>query len=105
MAEPISLSVGGRSHWGVAIVDNDSQQDRDAAVISNDVLLVFGGSTVLDSGIEVSVRIEVEGEKEFNGDHADAKFLDVEGSFGTIRIGNDGLVVSSIQGILFLCGL
>ncbi|MCY4500218.1 MAG: porin [Alphaproteobacteria bacterium] len=87
MAEPISLSVGGRSHWGVAVFDDEATQDRDDLQISNDALLVFSGSTVLDSGVEVAVRIEIEGEE--NTDQGDAKFADFSGSFGTIRIGNE----------------
>ena len=87
MAEPISLSVGGRSHWGVAVFDDEANQSRDDAQISNDALLTFSGSTVLDSGIEVAIQIEIEGEKD--KDPADAKFADISGSFGTIRIGNE----------------
>ena len=87
MAEPISLSVGGRSHWGVAVFDDEANQNRDDLQISNDALLVFSGSTVLDTGVEVAVRIEIEGEQ--SGDQGDAKFADISGSFGTIRIGNE----------------
>ena len=87
MAEPISLSVGGRSHWGVAMYDNEARQDDDDIRISNDAQLEFTGSTVLDSGVEVAVKIVVEGEK--NKDPADASFVDVSGSFGEIRIGNE----------------
>ena len=87
MAEPISLSVGGRSHWGVAIYDNEAAPDDDDVRISNDAQLEFTGSTVLDSGVEVAVKIVVEGEK--NSDPADASFVDVSGSFGEIRIGNE----------------
>ena len=87
MAEPISLSIGGRSHWGVAVFDNEAAPNDDDVRISNDVLLTFSGSTVLDSGIEVAIRVEVEGEKA--DDQADAKFAEVSGSFGAIRVGND----------------
>ena len=88
MAEPISISVGGNSHWGVAIVDNEATSDTsDDIALSNDVELRFAGSTVLDSGIEVGVRIEIEGEQ--SGDQGDETYMWLEGSFGTIRIGND----------------
>lgn len=87
MAEPISLTIGGRSHWGVAIFDNEAAPNDDDARISNDALLTFSGSTVLDSGVEVAVRIEIEGEK--NADQGDAKFAEISGSFGAIRVGND----------------
>ena len=87
MAEPISLSIGGRSHWGVAVFDNEAAPDDDDVRISNDVLLTFAGSTVLDSGVEVAVRIEIEGEQA--ADQGDAKFVAISGSFGEIRVGND----------------
>ena len=87
MAEPISMSIGGRSHWGVAVFDDEANQNRDDMQISNDALLTFSGSTVLDSGVEIAVRIEIEGEE--NSDMGDAKFADLSGSFGTIRIGNE----------------
>ncbi len=89
MAEPISITIGGRSLHGVAVVDNDARQNMDDVVISNDVQLDFKGSTVLDSGVEVSVKVTVEGEQ--SDDQADAAYVEVEGSFGAIRVGNDDL--------------
>ncbi len=87
MAEPISLSVGGRSMWGVAVVDSDAEDNKNDIAISNDVLLVFKGSTVLDGGLEVGVRIDIEGEE--SDDQGDGKYAYVSGSFGDIRVGND----------------
>ncbi len=87
MAEPISLSVGGNSYWGIAIVDNDAMPNNDDVALSNDVELNFTGSTVLDSGLEVGVRIEIEGEE--HSDQGDRNYAYVSGSFGEIRIGND----------------
>ena len=87
MAEPVSLTIGGNSHWGIAIVDNEAKEDPDDLALSNDVELRFHGSTVLDSGVEVGVRIEIEGEQ--SGDQGDETYMYLEGSFGTIRIGND----------------
>ncbi len=93
MAEPISISVGGNSHWGIAVVDNDAAADNDDIAISNDVELKFKGSTVLDSGVEIAVNFELEGEHsgtdEKDGDQMDETWVQIEGSFGTIRIGND----------------
>ena len=86
-AEPISLTIGGRSHWGVAVFDNEAKPNNDELRISNDALLTFTGSTVLDSGLEVGMRIEIEGEKA--DDQGDAKYASVSGSFGEIRIGNE----------------
>ena len=86
-AEPISLTIGGNSHWGMAIVDNEARDDIDDLAISNDVELQLRGSTVLDSGVEVGVRFELEGEQ--SSDQMDETYAYIEGSFGTIRIGND----------------
>jgi len=43
--------------------------------------------TVLDNGLEVGVRIEIEGETQ--GDQLDENYAWIEGSFGTFRFGND----------------
>ena len=87
MAEPISISVGGVSRWGIAIVDSDARRTDDDLVISNDVELGFAGSTVLDNGLEVGMRIEIEGEE--SDDQGDRTYAFVSGSFGEVRIGND----------------
>jgi hypothetical protein len=87
MAEPISISVGGNSHWGVAVFDNEALASSDDIALSNDVELNFTGSTVLDTGLEVGVRIEIEGEE--HADQGDRTYAFVSGSFGEIRIGND----------------
>ncbi|MDE0047713.1 MAG: porin [bacterium] len=97
MAEPISIAIGGNSFWGIAVVDNDAAAETDDIAISSDVELNFKGSTVLDSGLEIGVRFELEGEEasqgeedgEANGDQMDETYAYVEGSFGTLRIGND----------------
>ena len=73
--------------WGVAVVDSDAAENKDDIAISNDVLLVFTGSTVLDSGLEVGVRIDIEGEE--SDDQGDGKYAYVSGSFGEIRAGNE----------------
>ncbi len=88
MAEPISISIGGNSHWGIAVVDNEATSDAtDDVAFSNDVELQIHGSTVLDSGVEVGIRIEIEGEE--STDQGDETYMYLEGSFGTIRVGND----------------
>ena len=72
--------------WGVAIVDSDANPNNDDVAISNDVLLVFTGSTVLDNGLEVDVRIDVDGGA--GKSPADGQFAAVSGSFGELRVGN-----------------
>ena len=57
MAEPISLTIGGKSHWGIAIVDNEADADtKDDVAISNDVELKFHGKTILDSENQAILR-------------------------------------------------
>ena len=98
-AEPIELSLGGYHNWAVFYTDNDdappsatnpfgepgfNKGDHD---IKFDGELQVKGKTVLDNGLEVGVRIEIEGETQ--GDQLDENYAYIEGSFGTFRIGND----------------
>ncbi|MDG2481620.1 MAG: porin [Alphaproteobacteria bacterium] len=97
-ADPIELSIGGYHNWAFFFADNDSNPatgtlpaepgfglgDHDLK-FSGEVQL--RGSTVLDNGLEVGVRIEIEGETQ--GDQMDENYAWIEGSFGTFRFGND----------------
>ena len=86
-ADPISLSVGGYSYWAGFFADYDADNLGDLA-IRQEGEIHFKGSTVLDNGLEVGVRIELEGENQ-NGDQIDESWAYVSGSFGTLRVGND----------------
>jgi outer membrane protein OmpU len=97
-AEPIELSFGGYHNWAVFYADNDDNPAMDMLPaepgfnrgnhdIKFDGELQFQGKTVLDNGLEVGVRIELEGEHE--SDQLDENYAYIEGSFGTFRIGND----------------
>ncbi len=97
-ADPIELSVGGYHNWLWFFADNDDNPaagtlpaepgfnlgDHD---IKFDGEVQLRGSTVLDNGLEVGVRIEIEGETQ--GDQLDENYAWIEGSFGTFRFGND----------------
>ena len=85
-ADPISLGLGGYSYWAGFIADYDDDSAGDAA-IRHESEVHFKGSTVLDNGLEVGVRIELEGETD--GDQIDESFAYISGSFGTLRVGND----------------
>ncbi len=87
-ADPISLSVGGYQNWGVYFASYDNDDGIDDNGIRNEGEIHFKGKTVLDNGLEVGVRFELEGEEE-DGDQMDETYVWVEGSFGTFRIGND----------------
>jgi len=97
-ADPIELSVGGYHNWAFFFASNDDNPaagtlpaepgfnngDHD---IKFDGEVQLRGSTVLDNGLEVGVRIEIEGETQ--GDQLDENYAWIEGSFGTFRFGND----------------
>ena len=94
-ADPISLSLGGYSYWGLSFADYDDPafdeggaSARDDLSIHSDTEVHFKGSTVLDNGLEVAVRFELEGEQD-DGDQIDEAWTEVTGSFGTLRVGND----------------
>jgi len=97
-ADPIELSIGGYQDWAFFFASNDDNPaagtlpaepgfnngDHD---IKFDGEVQLRGSTVLDNGLEVGVRIEIEGETQ--GDQMDENYAWIEGSFGTFRFGND----------------
>lgn len=97
-ADPIELSVGGYHNWAFFVTDNDDGAGTDDLPaepgfqlgdhdLKFDGEVQLRGSTVLDNGLEVGVRIEIEGET--NGDQFDENYAWIEGSFGTFRFGND----------------
>jgi hypothetical protein len=98
-AEPIELSIGGYQNWAVFYADNDNNSNATNTLpaepgfnrgdhdIKFDGELQVKGKTVLDNGLEVGVRIEIEGETQ--GDQMDENYAYIEGSFGTLQIGNN----------------
>ena len=94
-ADPIALSLGGYTYWAGFFADYDRDKvsddpdsaDRGDLAIRQEGEVHFKGSTVLDNGLEVGVRIELEGETD--GDQIDESWAYVSGSFGTLRVGND----------------
>jgi len=98
-AEPIQLSIGGYHNWAVFLADNDTDAPSTASPIGApgfnkgdhdikfDGELQIKGKTVLDNGLEVGVRIEIEGETQ--GDQLDENYAYISGSFGEFRVGND----------------
>jgi outer membrane protein OmpU len=104
-ADPIELNVGGYQNWATWIGDNDSNAataslpaqpgfNRYDNRIVFDGEIQFKGKTVLDNGLEVGVRFELEGETQ--GDQQDETYVYLEGSFGTFRVGNDDPVSYSM---------
>lgn len=90
--EPIKLSVGGffREAYMVVFDDDDEGEagnERATDGFFNDAEIHFVGSTQLDNGLEVGVRVELEGETD--GDQIDEAWVWFSGGFGELRIGSE----------------
>jgi predicted porin len=91
-ADGIKLGVGGFFKEAYMVVfDDDSEgelgNEHNTDGFFNDAEVHFTGSTVLDNGLEVGARIELEGETE--GDQIDEAWIYFSGGFGEVRIGSD----------------
>ena len=100
--EPIKLTVGGffRSAYMIVVDDNDRNEhfhkiepgyDKNTDGFFSDAEIHFKGRTVLDNGLEVGARVELEGESESDegGDQIDEAWVYFAGGFGEIRIGSE----------------
>jgi len=96
-AEGVKLTIGGRymGAAGVQFVDDFDgspvlwdDDDTRAYVFKQDVEVHFQGSTVLDNGLEVGARVELEGQT--SGDQIDRVYAWFSGGFGEIRFGDTG---------------
>ena len=101
---PIQLSVGGffRTAYMVVLDDDNSLPDNVAQEpgddkaedgVFSDAEIHFVGRTVLDNGLEVGARVELEGEDDDSpggdGDQIDEAWIWFAGGFGEVRIGSD----------------
>jgi predicted porin len=91
-ADGIKLGVGGFFKSAYMVVfDDDSEgeigNERNTDGFFQDAEVHFTGSTVLDNGLEVGARIELEGETE--GDQIDEAWVYFSGGFGEVRVGSD----------------
>src|ERR1700754_2499341 len=100
-ADGIKLSVGGFFNEAyMATFDDDGEgelgNDRNTDGFFNDAEIHFDGKTVLDNGLEVGARIELEGETD--DDQIDEAWIYFAGGVGEIRIGaaDEGLSNSCI---------
>src|SRR6185436_16424129 len=94
--EPIRLTVGGyfKSAYQV-VIDDDSDGEEfgepgnegNTDGFFSDSEIHFTGSTVLDNGLEVGARVELEGETD--EDQVDEAWVWFSGGFGEVRIGSD----------------
>jgi predicted porin len=91
-ADGIKLGVGGFFKEAYMVVfDDDSEgelgNEHNTDGFFNDAEVHFTGSTVLDNGLEVGARIELEGEND--SDQIDEAWIYFSGGFGEVRIGSD----------------
>ncbi len=91
-AEGVKLSIGGRylaAAGGLLSQDFDGGFNEDNLrdyVFKQDVEVYFLGETVLDNGLTVGARVELEGQT--SGDQIDAVFAYFSGGFGEVRFGD-----------------
>jgi outer membrane protein OmpU len=90
-ADGVKLDVGGffRSAYQV-VFDDDSEgepgNESNSDGLFQDAEVHFTGSTVLDNGLEVGARIELEGEN--SDDQIDESWIYFSGGFGEVRVGS-----------------
>ena len=94
-ADGIKLGVGGYFRTAYMVVfDDDSEgepgNERNTDGVFSDAEIHFTGSTVLDNGLEVGARVELEGEDNSGdgGDQIDEAWIYFSGGFGELRVGS-----------------
>jgi predicted porin len=95
---PIKLTVGGFFREAYMFVSDEDAQgepgdNHNEHGFFNDAEVHFMGRTVLDNGLEVGARIELEGEND--DDQIDEAWVYFAGGFGEIRIGSDDEALSN----------
>jgi len=94
-----SMRVHGymEQHLGYGNTDDNetTNGDYDGIDLKEDSEIWFSPSITLDNGIKFSARIELEGRTQ--GDQIDETYMNISGSFGTIRLGEDDQVSYNIS--------
>jgi outer membrane protein OmpU len=95
-ADDIKLGVGGFFKTAyMANFDDDGEGDlgneRNTDGVFSDAEIHFTGSTILDNGLEVGARVELEGEDNSGdgNDQIDEAWIWFSGGFGELRMGSD----------------
>ena len=91
-ADGIKLGIGGYFKEAYMVTFDDDGEgelgnEHNTDGFFNDAEVHFTGSTVLDNGLEVGARIELEGEND--DDQIDEAWIWFSGGFGEVRIGSD----------------
>ena len=94
-ADGIKLGVGGYFRTAYMVVfDDDSEgepgNERNTDGVFSDAEIHFTGSTILDNGLELGARVELEGEDNSGdgGDQIDEAWIYFSGGFGELRVGS-----------------
>jgi len=87
----VELHVGGEFNAAyMAVFDDDGEgepgNERNTDGLFQDAEIHFLGSTVLDNGLTIGARVELEGEDNA-GDQIDEAWIHFAGGFGEVRIG------------------
>lgn len=87
-----TLSVGGYLHEIVGVIINrpDGHAKTAAFDVHNDGEIHFRGNATLDNGIKIRTQAELE--IEGNADYIDEVYVNISGSFGQLRLGQDDSV-------------
>jgi outer membrane protein OmpU len=98
-ADGVKLSIGGRYMGAAGVLfaedaDGYAESATRNYVFKQDVEVYFLGETVLDNGLTVGARVELEGQT--SGDQIDAVFAYFSGGFGEIRFGDTGEAMAQL---------
>lgn len=97
-ADPVSLSMGGgmEQYIGFADVEDDTGV-REFATFDeqSDTEIQFSGSTVLDNGIRIGVRMELQSDVSDGG--IDESWMDIQTSWGSVRLGADDVMAEQFE--------
>jgi len=99
-ADGVKLSIGGRYMGAAGVLfaeDSDIPGQNSSTrnyVFKQDVEVYFLGETVLDNGLTVGARVELEGQT--SSDQIDAVFAYFSGGFGEIRFGDTGEAMAQL---------
>ena len=90
-ADPIKVSVGGYMNAAVAWISEDdtSNPNERSEAIQLDSELTFRGSSVLDNGLEVGVKIELVTDGAAASIDEQMLYIENEESWGRIELGNE----------------
>ncbi len=91
MAEPISVGVGGFYKTAIGFPGGDAGDNAHSPALAQHLNLRISGSTTLDNGLTVGVKINIENDGGDAGDdplEIDERNLYFSGGFGTLNVGS-----------------